>query len=132
MGHKNQTDIDAWLDFAVSDFETARFLYDHQHPKQLEIICYHCQQAAEKAIKALFVRYDLPGGIPRKHDLSFLLNQLQSKTDISSDLRRRADILSVYGVISRYPNEISVDEEHAKDAVQCAEVILTWVKEKSE
>ncbi len=37
--------IQLWLDFANADLETASFLYEKQHPRQLEIICYHCQQA---------------------------------------------------------------------------------------
>ena len=44
-----------WLDIAKTDLGVARHLYDTYHPKPLEIICYHCQQAAEKAIKAVIV-----------------------------------------------------------------------------
>ena len=44
--------IQLWLEFASADLETASFLYEKQYPRQLEIICYHCQQAGEKAIKA--------------------------------------------------------------------------------
>ena len=44
-----------WLEFANADLETASFLYDKQYPRQLEIICYHCQQAGEKAIKAFYI-----------------------------------------------------------------------------
>ena len=33
----------------------ARHLYETYRPQPLEIICYHCQQAAEKAIKAVIV-----------------------------------------------------------------------------
>ena len=45
----------SWLDFAQEDFVVAKHLYDALYPKPLEIICYHCQQAAEKAIKAVIV-----------------------------------------------------------------------------
>ena len=65
--------ISAWLQYAEGDLSTAAFLYEKQYPRQLEIICYHCQQAAEKAIKALYIASGIPGGIPKKHDLSFLL-----------------------------------------------------------
>lgn len=119
---------DAWLSFAASDYDTARFLFENQRPRQLEIICYHCQQAAEKAIKALYVHYDLPGGIPRKHDLSFLLNQLRNKAEIPADIRQQADRLSAYGIVSRYPNEIEIREEHAEQALLCAEAIIQWVQ----
>ena len=68
--------ISSWLAYANADYDTAAFLYEKQYPRQLEIICYHCQQAAEKAIKALYLKLGVPGGVPRKHDLSFLLQQL--------------------------------------------------------
>ena len=44
-----------WLSFAKTDLGVANYLNENYHPKPLEIICYHCQQAAEKAIKALIV-----------------------------------------------------------------------------
>jgi HEPN domain-containing protein len=39
---------DEWLQFAYMDIDSAQFLYDNKHPRPLEIICYHCQQSAEK------------------------------------------------------------------------------------
>lgn len=131
MAHEHQQDIQAWMDYAATDLGVAQTLFDVHRPQPYEIICYHCQQAAEKAIKALFIFFDLPGGIPRKHDLSFLLNQMQHRTDISKELRQRADALSVYGVISRYPNEIPVDEGRARLALQYADSILQWAREIS-
>ncbi len=47
--------IPIWFEYADSDLETARFLFEKQDPPQLEIICYHCQQAGEKAVKALYL-----------------------------------------------------------------------------
>ena len=127
MGHEQ--DIRAWLSFADMDYDAANILYAH-HPRPCEIICYHCQQAAEKAIKAVYICLDMPGGIPRKHDLSFLLNQIQNKVDISKELRQYADMLNVYGIVSRYPNEIHVDDERTKVALQYADFILLWAKQK--
>ncbi len=37
-----------WYDLAVMDLKIARYLEETYRPKPLEIICYHCQQAAEK------------------------------------------------------------------------------------
>ena len=37
-----------WLRYANMDLDAAKFLFENQYPKPLEIICYHCQQAAEK------------------------------------------------------------------------------------
>ena len=40
-------DILLWFDFADSDLEAAKHLLTLYRPC-IEIICYHCQQAAEK------------------------------------------------------------------------------------
>lgn len=129
MTHEHQQDIQAWLDYAATDLSVAQTLFDVHRPQPYEIICYHCQQAAEKAIKGLFIYFDLPGNIPKKHDLSFLLNQIQHKTVISKELRQHADMLNVYGIVSRYPNGIPVDEARTRLALQYAECILNWAKE---
>lgn len=129
MAHEHQQDIQDWIDYAATDLSVAHTLFDVHRPQPYEIICYHCQQAAEKAIKGLYIFFDVPGGIPKKHDLSFLLNQMQHKTVISKELRQHADILSVYGVVSRYPNGIAVDEVRTRLALQYAESILNWAKE---
>ena len=71
-----------WYDMAVMDLGVARHLDETYRPKPLEIICYHCQQAAEKAIKALIVYFGGRGGMPKLHDLSFLLNQIKNKVCI--------------------------------------------------
>lgn len=126
---EHDQDIRAWFDFADMDYDAACTLYAH-HPRPCEIICYHWQQAAEKAIKAVYIFLDMPGGIPRKHDLSFLLNQIQNKVDISKELRQYADMLNVYGIVSRYPNEIHVDDERTRVALQYADFILQWAKQK--
>ena len=46
-----------WLDMAQTDFGVAKHLEANYYPKPLGILCYHCQQAVEKGIKALIVNY---------------------------------------------------------------------------
>ena len=70
--------VKQWLDYAAQDLGVARHLFENYHPKPLEIVCYHCQQSAEKAIKAVIVSLHWPTGIPKSHDLSFLLNQIHN------------------------------------------------------
>lgn len=62
-----------WLEFAKTDLGVAKHLNSQYYPKPLEIICYHCQQAAEKAIKSIIIAYNIQNNIPRKHNLSFYL-----------------------------------------------------------
>ncbi len=123
-----ELDVKRWMDYAKNDLKVAVHLYETFHPKPLEIICYHCQQAAEKAIKAVYISLRLPGGIPRKHDLSFLLEQMKNQAPVSESMLDHADDLNTYSVIVRYPNEIQIDERKALLSIQYAEEILKWAK----
>ncbi len=116
-----------WLDIANMDMGVAKHLMENYHPKPLEIICYHCQQAAEKAIKALVISLGTQGGLPKLHDLSFLLNQVKKYVKIEEKYFDYADTLTPYGVAVRYPNELFLEEHHAKEAIQYAEEIIQWV-----
>ncbi|MCD8020367.1 MAG: HEPN domain-containing protein [Clostridiales bacterium] len=116
-----------WYELAVTDLGVAKHLFSTYYPKPLEIICYHCQQAAEKGIKALIMYYGAQGGMPKLHDLSFLLNQVKHQVDIEDKFYEYADTLNPYGVSIRYPNELFLEEKNAEKAIQYAEEILQWV-----
>lgn len=122
-------DVQRWLDFAENDLAVAKHLLETFHPKPLEIICYHCQQSAEKAIKAVYIALGIPGGIPKKHDLTFLLEQMKHRVAISDAMFDHADDLNSYSVIVRYPNEIQIDERKVLLSVRYADEILSWSKE---
>jgi HEPN domain-containing protein len=49
--------VDEWMKYADSDLAVATILSSHR-PLQVEIICFHCQQAAEKALKAYLLSID--------------------------------------------------------------------------
>lgn len=55
-----------WLDFAYMDLSAAEHLLT-MRPLPVEIICYHCEQAAEKFLKATLVQFDREP--PKTHDL---------------------------------------------------------------
>ena len=57
-----------WLQIAYDDYDSARFLFDNKLPKPLEIICYHCQQSAEKSLKAFLCANDVV--IPKTHEVA--------------------------------------------------------------
>lgn len=52
-----------WIKLAELDYGVAEHLYQTYYPKPYEIICYHCQQSAEKAIKAVIVADGAKGGM---------------------------------------------------------------------
>lgn len=65
--------------------------------------------------------------MPKLHDLSFLLNQIKNKVSIEERFYDYADTLTPYGIAVRYPNELLLEERHAKEALQFADEIFQWV-----
>ena len=117
-----------WLIIAETDLGVARHLYETYHPKPLEIICYHCQQAAEKAIKAVIVEYGAQGGMPKLHDLAFLLDQVKNMVVVDDKYYDYADELTPYGVAVRYPSELFLEKRHAVSALNHAAELLKWAR----
>ncbi len=64
-------------------------------------MCFHCQQAAEKYLKALLQESSV--GFPKTHDLELLLDLVLPQAPSLAPLRRRLDALTVYAVEYRYP-----------------------------
>ena len=61
--------VNEWIDFANQDIRSAKYLLS-MRPVPLEVICYHCEQAAEKVLKGYLIRHDIEP--PRTHDLRLL------------------------------------------------------------
>jgi len=113
-----------WLRYAYSDLELAR---TGQQPKVLlEGLCFHAQQAAEKALKAVLIAKDVAP--PKTHNIRTLLDFLPQ--DIIPPLEvEDAASLTDYAVISRYPGDFEpIDEKEYKQAVRLAEIVVLWVE----
>lgn len=117
-----------WIDMAEVDYGVARHLFETYYPKPYEIICYHCQQAAEKMIKAVIITCGARDGIPKSHDLSFLMNQIKNQVVIQEKFYDYADELTPYGVAVRYPSEMFLEERHAGEALKMARELIEWGK----
>ena len=128
MANEYLDDARDWLSFAEADLGVAEHLNKTYHPKPLEIICFHCQQAAEKAVKSIIVLNGSQGGIPKKHDLFLLLNQIKNMVSIEEKFYDYADILAPYGVAMRYPNELFLEDRHAEKAIQMANEFVEWAR----
>ena len=64
-------------------------------------VCFHCQQSAEKYLKALLEDQGQP--IPKTHDLEILLGSLSSAFPSLHSVRRGLLTLVDYAVDTRYP-----------------------------
>lgn len=120
-------EVTRWFDMAQQDQTVAAHLLENFRPLPVEIICYHCQQAAEKAIKALLLTQGVDS-IPRSHDLSFLLRSLAQQEKIPERIYEGADLLTPYGVSVRYPNDLELEEHHAKQALDASQAVLAWAR----
>ena len=119
----------AWLRKAESDLLSAdNNLSAAQIP--FDVVCYHCQQATEKHLKALLVFLDAQPP-PRTHDLIALLEQIHIylKLPIPDRVKNSCVILNPYAVEIRYPDDgLNLTLEDSKEARQSAEIACTWVR----
>ena len=89
-----------WVQKAEADWEVAHKLAGENAPPR-DIVCFHCQQAAEKYLKALLQESGLV--VPKIHDLADILELLLPGDATLGRLRRKAGSLTRYAVQYRYP-----------------------------
>ena len=131
-----ESEYKEWLSFADMDLNCARYLNEApMHPRPLNAICFHCQQAAEKALKAIIVYYGSRGGMAKKHELPFLFNQIKNQVYddkhimVTDELKDMGATLTKNAVDLRYPNEIVIEEHNVDKALKDSESIVDWAKE---
>ena len=117
-----------WFDFANRDLKSAEFLVQ-MHPTPIEIICYHCQQSAEKYLKGYMAFHNHK--VIKTHDLT-LLNKICVEIDnnfksIEDDCIELVD----YGVQVRYPFHIDLEEHDMKEAIKSAKRIKKFTLGKA-
>ncbi|MBP5450875.1 MAG: HEPN domain-containing protein [Treponema sp.] len=118
--------VEEWLRYAGMDLSSAKTLLEIMHPAPLEIICFHCQQAAEKYLKAIIIHFD--GKPDKTHDLSTLLDYIDGYVQIEDEFYRQVTTLTQFGVSVRYPNEIAIDEAMTKVAIASAEKVKQFAE----
>ena len=117
-----------WVRFAEMDYTTANHLDKTLYPKPMEIICYHCQQCAEKYLKAL-TEY-LGKEIEKTHDLGNLATTISESIEVPQNVLVSCAKLTQYGVKIRYPQEFEMSDSHVKAALSDIGNVRTWCKNK--
>lgn len=119
--------VKEWFEKAKMDLDAAQYLLN-MHPVPIEIICYHCQQSAEKMLKGVLTAYNI---FPeRTHDLLQLCRQCE---ELDEDFKQFVDScveLSPYAVQVRYPSDIELDMTDMNRAVKEATRIFEFVIEE--
>ncbi len=113
-----------WLNRAHSDLALARGAGERVY---LEDLCFHAQQAAEKAVKAVLISRGVQ--FAYVHDIAQLLGELaQSGENVPADIRRAAR-LTRFAVFTRYPSPSpSVRREEWEEAAATAERVVSWAE----
>ena len=115
-----------WLNRARSNLSRAKSRIPEVY---LEDLCFDAQQAAEKAIKALLVKKGI--AFPYVLDIAYLLTLVEQTAVQIPDPVRRAEDLTRYAVVTRYPGLTEpVSESHYRDALLSAEAVVRWAEEE--
>ncbi len=113
-----------WLRLASDDLVSAKYLLG-LHPLRLGIICYHCQQSAEKMLKGFLISRDIVP--PRTHDLRLLRRLCGEVAEGFDDIDEACVRLTAYGVQPRYPMEIELMESDMRQALDDADQIMNFI-----
>ncbi|MBI4667702.1 MAG: HEPN domain-containing protein [Elusimicrobia bacterium] len=109
--------VEEWIKKANNDFMVAQTLINTRKIYAAESACFHCQQAAEKYLKAFLViqgRY-----FSKTHDLTELLDLALAYGSRWKTLAPALTLLNRYSVDTRYPGA-SADRKEAKAAFHAA------------
>jgi HEPN domain-containing protein len=92
-----------------------------------DTVCFHCQQAAEKLLKAYLVAKGVQP--PFTHDLLLLLEEVLPYCADAEMLRDDLALLMPYAVGVRYPDELLMPTRaDAYEARQAAQKVLEWLR----
>ncbi|HQQ01208.1 MAG TPA: HEPN domain-containing protein [bacterium] len=120
-----------WYAQAERDLDYARMSCDVGYH---EWACFAAQQAAEKAVKAV---YQQGGAEARGHSIKALLENLPDRQQATDDLTDCGRILDHYYIPTRYPNGFDTGmpadyftEKESDEAIRCADTILRFCHDR--
>lgn len=122
--------VRSWLTKARSDLRSARALVVLAEPAT-DTAVYHCQQAAEKALKGYLAFRDQP--LERTHDLERLLELAAVLDSAFAPLETQAEVLNPYATAFRYPDMLDVQfpsVAEANAAIEHAQAVYDFVRKQ--
>jgi HEPN domain-containing protein len=112
-----------WINRAHSNLAIAR----HSDPFiYWEELCFNAQQAAEKAIKAVFIHGGKP--FPYIHNIGKLLGILIAQGITIPDAVMRAEQLTKFALESRYSSRQEVTQAEYEQALATAAAAVDWAE----
>jgi HEPN domain-containing protein len=118
---RNREDLaKGWIRKAESDLAEARRTIDSEGP--YDTACFHCQQAAEKFLKAVLAWQGEK--IPKTHDIEELILLCAKKSPFFKKFDFPAEELSAYAVEMRYDAEFWPDRGTAEKAFEKVQTLI--------
>lgn len=125
MDEATRAEVTAWLAKAERDLDSAKRLLAGKPPYR-DTAAYHCQQAAEKSVKALLTAAGMD--FPKTHDLTALVALAETRFQGFAQYREAAAVLTPYGTSFRYPGAVAEpDDADLCEAISLAERWLATV-----
>jgi HEPN domain-containing protein len=120
--------VEEWLKKALDDEQAARLLLKHQDAP-LNAVSFHCQQMAEKHLKAYLVAREM--AFPKIHFLDRLLKLCSEADEDFETLMKDAVLLNDYYTDTRYPEDYpELTPEECDEALKAALRIKKFVSSK--
>lgn len=117
--------LQRWLDKAEKDLRVAvhEFAIDKQD-RVNEAVCFHCQQAVEKYLKAYLIYKEMDFG--KTHNLEYLIKLCSEGDESFSQLE--VGNLSFFAVEVRYPDDFYIPtEKETQESIKLAKNIKDFV-----
>lgn len=118
---------DEWIEKAEADYKGAVSLNRRRKDPLPDLVCFHCQQCAEKYLKAFLIAQGIVP--PRTHDLQRLLSLCAAYDATLISLDPDCAALTPYAVDFRYPSATATDAD-AKDAMKTVRRIRRTLRKK--
>lgn len=121
---KDLNDPALWIDYAKSDLALAR---RGKGPEiRLGALCFHCQQAAEKSLKAVLLKQKVE--FPPTHSIKVLFELIPPPLSPAPEIKEAA-LLSDYAFKGRYPLDyVDIQTDEYERAVKLADAVLRWAE----
>jgi HEPN domain-containing protein len=116
-----------WLNLAECDYAIALHLHETFIPLPVETVCFHSQQAVEKALKAVLAYYEAK--TPKTHNIRALAELCKEHTGEVLIDDKVIDTITTFAVITRYVEDRrDFTEDTAQFALKQAKQAIDVVK----
>ena len=120
--------VKEWIELADNDLALANHTANTMHPVPVEIVCFHCQQFAEKYLKGFLASKGIEP--PHIHDLVKLASLCEAENFEFGKIKLKCIALTEYGIKPRYPGGMEINEEDMTKALRISEGIKLFMRER--